>query len=144
MIIENCLFSFLGTPAAYTENYITFQAPCDWKSANLGTIPLVKGQTYYTSDERIGRAFRNSGWVLVDCPTGQKGYVPIDSIKLRKVVNQKPLQPVVPKTSEKSGTIVPEQVSPKIVTTSITDEQGTPITLPHELSNNNNLENNVQ
>jgi len=113
-------------------------AQYDWSSTDPKTIPLVKGNTYLTSQENLVSA-KETGWLLVDDLDRKQGYVPLVAFKARKTDNRSsvPLIQDIPNVSScpaPSKNSINEQMQP-ISSTPVTDLHGNPIALPHPLVN---------
>lgn len=115
-------------------------------------MPLVKGQTYFTTKARASLCSQNGGWLLVEDSNGKKGYIPASMVKSCKI-NRPPSEFVETKISNDVTTIpsmfplmdpstVPEQAQPTIGRMPITDVHDNPISLPHPLNDSNELEKN--
>lgn len=118
----------------------------DWNSLDVRTIPLVKGQVYYTSKARLVMANQNGGWLLVNNQNGQKGYVPVNMLKLRSTINPPP-QSIIPEISNITPTlnqheIIPEQIQPQFSTTPIQNVLNNSVALPQELVNHDDFKKN--
>lgn len=130
----------------------------DWSCSDTKTIPLVKGQTYFTSNSRVSLCTQNGGWLLVNDSYGRQGYVPYQLVKPRKIISQ-PSQPVVTDISIDASTNIPsmnplmvpqidpsmvlEQTPPPLIRMPITDMHANPIPVPHPLNDSNKLEKDV-
>lgn len=97
----------------------------------------MKGQTYLTSRSNIDNSNQNGGWVLVENSNGYKGYVPIETFKVRKI-EPSVHQPVILETpNETTQNQIQQQLTPE----PITDAHNNPIILPHLSVDHNKLEN---
>ncbi|XP_015375436.1 PREDICTED: peroxisomal membrane protein PEX13 [Diuraphis noxia] len=109
-------------------------AQCDWNSTDANTIPLVKGKSYFTSQENIASA-EKTGWLLV-ASNGQHGYAPLMGFKEFKTDNRSSKSQIQDSMANVSFDPIPsnslEQMQPKL-STPVTDVHGNPIALPHPL-----------
>lgn len=53
-----------------------FESQYDWNSQSPSSIPLVKGQKYWTCNPELKKSVRN-GWIHVRNANGEKGYIPL-------------------------------------------------------------------
>lgn len=99
---------------------MAIRASNDWSSLDPRTIPLVRGQIYYTTRARLEMATQNGGWLIVTNPNGNNGYVPFDML-LRRPTNNPPPQSFIPEISNVESTLesIPEQIQPPSSTTPI-------------------------
>lgn len=99
------------------------------------TIPLVKGQNYWTSNFHMQRCFKNGHWLYVRNANGQKGYVPLKFLQNFRTDGTHP-QPTL---LEENPNVVNELEAPiesPDITVPITNANGNPIILDDPLENN--------
>lgn len=97
----------------------SFKSINDWDNqAQPDTIPLVKGQYYGTTNEKLALTNQNGGWLFVENENGQRGFVPLTKLANRRSNNTQSPQPITsvvpgatPQTVNQNDVIC-EQIEP--------------------------------
>lgn len=104
---------------------------------NPKTIPLVRGQNYWTCNSHFQKCYQNGGWLYVRNANGQKGFVPLKLLQGPRTMDHLPTvsenDPILNVVNEVAQvpTAVPQQIEPQIIPAPVTDANGIPLILPH-------------
>ncbi|VVC33196.1 Peroxin 13, N-terminal [Cinara cedri] len=125
------IMSNFQPPPNRSSQGILIKSPVDWSCQDPKTIALVKGQNYFTTQARLSAVVRNGGWLLVDDPFGQRGYVPLILLKPQTL---KPSNAPIQSVAQDTPGEIPNVVQP------IKDVNGVPIIPSHTLMELNKVD----